>query len=123
MAIWTRKRDRTSDFRKTSLAGKKSANSSAPTENPGKSSFDQERGKLFAVNFREHRKQVGEARIADPHLLAVQDVVLAVRRKHGTGEELRASDPQVASDKAYAPIVSPAASRGRYFFFCSPVPK
>ena len=50
-----------------------------------KSSFDQERGKLFAVNFCEHREQVGEARVGNPHLLAVEDVVLAVGRKHGTG--------------------------------------
>ena len=50
-----------------------------------KSSFDQERRKLLAVDFREHREQVGKARVGNPHLLAVEDVVLAVGRKHGTG--------------------------------------
>src|SRR5208282_2552444 len=48
-------------------------------------SFDQECRELLTVNFREHGKQVGKARVGDPHLLAVQDVVLAVRGKHGTG--------------------------------------
>jgi hypothetical protein len=49
-----------------------------------KISFDEERRKLLAVNFRKHRKEVGETRVGNPHLLAVQYVVLAVRRKHGT---------------------------------------
>src|SRR5258708_21973565 len=53
--------------------------------NSWKSLFYKERGKLFAVNFGEYRKQVAEARVGDPHLLAVQDVMLAILRKHGTG--------------------------------------
>ncbi len=34
-----------------------------------------------------------------------------------------ASEPEVDSESAYAPTVSPDASFGRYFFFCSSVPK
>ncbi len=53
--------------------------------NSWKSLFYKERGKLFAVNFREYRKQVGKTGVGDPHFLAVQDVMFAVRRKHGAG--------------------------------------
>ncbi len=49
----------------------------------GKISFDQKRRELLAINFRENCKQVGKAGVGDPHLFAVQNVVLAIRGKHG----------------------------------------
>ena len=47
--------------------------------------LDQERGELLAIDFGEDGEQVGEVGVGDPHLFAVQDVVLAVGRKHGAG--------------------------------------
>ncbi len=41
-------------------------------------SFDQERRELLAIDFCKHGKEIGEAGVRDPHLFAVQDVVLAV---------------------------------------------
>ena len=40
--------------------------------------LDQEGGELFAVDLGEDREQIGKAAVGDPHLLAVQDVVLSV---------------------------------------------
>src|SRR5271165_4562120 len=45
----------------------------------------QESGKLFAVDLGEDGEQVGEVGVGDPHLFAVQHVVLAVRGEHGAG--------------------------------------
>ena len=54
--------------------------------------LDQESGELLAIDFGEDRIQVREARVGDPHLFAVQDVVLAIGRQdrarsqaHGIG--------------------------------------
>ena len=44
----------------------------------GKILLDEECGELFAVHFGENGEQVGEVCVGDPHLLAVEDVVLAV---------------------------------------------
>src|ERR1039458_4784117 len=44
--------------------------------------FDQEGRKLLAIHLGEYREQIGEAAVGDPHLLAVEDVVLPVGRKH-----------------------------------------
>ena len=49
----------------------------------GEIAFDEERGELLAIDLREDGEQIGEVRVRDPHLLAVQDVVLAVGREHG----------------------------------------
>ena len=57
--------------------------SSAPTENPGVAALDDEAGKFFAVHFGEDDEHIREAAVGDPHFLAVQNPVLAVRRKHG----------------------------------------
>ena len=62
----------------------------------GKVFLDEERRELLAVHFREDRKQVGEVGVGDPHLLAVEDVVLAVGREHGLGaavQRVRAAGP------------------------------
>ena len=48
----------------------------------GRVALDEERGELLAVDLGEDREHVGEAAVGDPHLFAVQDVVLAVGRKH-----------------------------------------
>ena len=38
--------------------------------------------------------------VGDPHLLAVQDVVLAIGREHGLGAAFSASEPMVLSESA-----------------------
>src|SRR5208282_521687 len=60
---------------------------------PRKCLFHEEGGKFLAINLRENSKKIGETGIRDPHLLAVQNVVLPVWRKYGTGaaiERIRA---------------------------------
>ena len=51
------------------------------------SAFNNESGELLAIDFREYDIEVGEIRVGDPHLLAVQDVMLLIGREHrlGTG--------------------------------------
>ena len=44
-----------------------------------------EAAELVAVNFGEDYEEVREARVADPHLLAVQDVELSVFAKARSG--------------------------------------
>ena len=56
--------------------------SSAPDREPGRAALDDEGRELLAVDLGEDREHVGEAAVGDPHLLAVEDVVLAVRREH-----------------------------------------
>src|SRR5262249_37735443 len=48
---------------------------------PGERSFYDERCELLAVDFREYDKNIGERGICDPHLFAIQEVMLAIRRK------------------------------------------
>ena len=43
-----------------------------------KISFHQERSELFSVDLGKDREQVGEAGVGNPHLFAVENVVLAV---------------------------------------------
>ena len=62
--------------------------SSPPMERPGVSFFDQKRGEFFSINFYEDGEQVGKAGVADPHLLAVQQVMLAVLRECGAGTDV-----------------------------------
>src|SRR5215204_4358901 len=40
--------------------------------------FDDERAEFIAINFGENDEDVGEAAVGDPHLLAVENVFLAV---------------------------------------------
>ncbi len=56
--------------------------SSAPDRKSGRAALDDEARELFAIDLREHDVNVGESAVGDPHLLAVQDPVLAVGRKH-----------------------------------------
>ena len=54
----------------------------------GKRSFDDERGEMLAVHFRENYEEIGEAAIADPHLLAGQQVAaVALPRRAGASAE------------------------------------
>ena len=62
--------------------------SSAPTEKPGVPLLDQEGGELFAIDLGEDGEEVGEAGVGDPHLLAVQDVVLPSGGEDGAGAEV-----------------------------------
>ena len=43
----------------------------------GKAALDQKRRELLAVDFREDGEEIGRAAVGDPHLLAVEDVVLS----------------------------------------------
>ncbi len=45
----------------------------------------QEGGELLVAHLGEDREQIGCSAIGDPHLLAVEDVVRAIRRKVGAG--------------------------------------
>ena len=97
--------------------------SSAPTEKPGEVFLDEKRGELFAVDLGEHGEQVGEAGVGDPHLFAVENVVLAVGReqRRACGSSSRRSrwcSPTARRRRPFPPV----ASLGRYFFFCSSVP-
>ena len=74
--------------------------SSAPMENPGKVSFDQECGELFAVDLGEDGEQVGKAGVGDPHFFAVQNVMLAIGESSARVRQLSASDPDEDSDNA-----------------------
>ena len=75
----------------------------------------QKRGELLAVHLREDGEQVGEAGVGDPHLFAVEDVVLAVGESLARARQFSASEPEEASDSAYAPTISPAASLRQIF--------
>ena len=50
---------------------------------PRERTLHQEGGEFLAIYLREDCEQVGEAGVRDPHLLAVEDVVLAIGRKRG----------------------------------------
>src|SRR5580692_8186150 len=51
----------------------------------GEGFLDQERREFFAINFGKDGKQIREAGVGDPHLLAVENVMLAVFRKLSAG--------------------------------------
>ncbi len=60
--------------------------SSGPDGEAGGVALDEEGGELSRRQiFREDSVEVGETAVGDPHLLAVEDVVLAVGREHGAG--------------------------------------
>ena len=52
---------------------------------PGHPLLDDEGGEVLAVHLGEGDVDVGEAGVAEPHLLAVQDPALAVGGEHGPG--------------------------------------
>ena len=51
----------------------------------GKSLLDEKSGEFLAIDLGEDGKEVGESGVGDPHLFAVQDVVLAIGRERGAG--------------------------------------
>ena len=50
--------------------------------------LDQERRELFSIDFRKHRIQVSPAPVRDPHLLAIEHIVLSIRGEFCTGERV-----------------------------------
>ena len=50
--------------------------------------LDQERRELFSIDLCKHRVQVSPAPIRDPHLLAIQHIVLSIRGEFCTGERV-----------------------------------
>jgi len=81
----------------------------------------QESRKLLTIHFGEHREQIGKPGIGDPHLFAVQDVMLAARRKMSAGTAIQRIGSRRSLRQSIGPNNFSAASRGRYFFFCSSV--
>ncbi len=66
--------------------------SSAPGGHAGEFALHQKRGELLAIHFREDGVEIGRAAVGDPHFLAVEDVVLAVRAQIGAsarGQRIR----------------------------------
>ena len=50
-----------------------------PANRESRESFlHQEPGELFSIHFGKNREQVGEPGVGDPHLLAVQNIMLAI---------------------------------------------
>src|SRR5207245_10014339 len=56
-----------------------------PDRKSRKAALDDKGGKFFAVHFREDREYSRESAVGDPHVLAVQDAMAAVRRQSGPG--------------------------------------
>ena len=56
---------------------------------PGELLLDEERTELLAIDFRENRKQIGEAGVGDPHFLAVENVVFAIGRQGGASPAIQ----------------------------------
>src|ERR1035441_8145094 len=97
--------------------------SSAPTEKPGK--FLSTRN---ALNFSPLILAKTVNRSAKPALVIhifspLRLECLPSDESSARARQLSASEPDEASDKAYAPTISPEANRGRYLFFCASVPK
>ena len=64
--------------------------------------------------------------VSNKHREVVQDESKATYEgwcRKAEARQFIASEPDDASDRAYAPTISPAARRGKYFCFCSSVPK
>ena len=47
--------------------------------------LNDERREFFAIDFRENSENIRESAVGDPHFLAVQDPMAAVRRQRGAG--------------------------------------
>ena len=59
-----------------------------------KFALHQKRGELLAIHLRKDGVKIGRATVGDPHFLAVQDVVLAIRAQVGAsagGQRVRSS--------------------------------
>ncbi len=66
----------------------------------GKRALDDERGKFFAVNFREHDVDVRKTAVGDPHFLAVENPVFSVGQKVSARvSEACASEPACGSER------------------------
>src|SRR6266700_5775409 len=92
--------------------------SSAPTENPGKVLSTRN-----AVNFSPLILANTVNRSANPALVIhifspLSTYCLPSGESSARARQFSASEPDDASDKAYAPTISPEARRGRYLFFC-----
>src|SRR5258708_3235413 len=85
---------------------------------PRERALHDERREFLAVDLSKHHVHVREAAIGDPHLLPVQDVVLAL------AVQLRARPPSpaVGTRKRTAPTTPPAPGFG-YFFLSRPLPR
>src|SRR4029077_13249917 len=60
----------------------------------GRAALDDKAGEFLAVHLGEHNVDVGESAVRNPHLLTIQNPVLAIGRKHcasASGERIRAS--------------------------------
>ena len=82
----------------------------------GKCFLHQESRELFTIHFGEHREQVGKSGIGDPHFFAVQDVMLAVRRKMSA----RPAIQRIGSGRSLGQSVGPnnfSRSQPRQIFF------
>ncbi len=55
------------------------------TGDSGESALDEEGGELLAPDFGEDGEEIRFAAVGDPHLLAIQNVVLSVGREVGAG--------------------------------------
>ena len=97
--------------------------SSAPLDD-AHAALDDERGELLAVDLGEDGEDVGEAAVGDPRLLAVEDVVLAVRGqpRGRLGRERVGAGVRLGQARRRRSARA-LASRGRYRAFCSSVPK
>ena len=73
------------------------------------------------VGARPHDRDVGHRAVGDPHLLAVQDPVVAVAAR--AGAHAPGSEPASGSVRPKQPIASPAAMRGSHSCFCSSLPQ
>src|SRR5207248_1721509 len=97
--------------------------SSAPTANPGKV-----RSTKNAVNFSPSILAKTTYRSANPALVIhifspFSKYCLPSAASVALHRAFSASDPEVLSERAYAPIHSPLVNLGRYFFFCCSLPK
>ena len=73
--------------------------SSAPIERPGVL-LDQEGREFFPFDLGEDSKEIGKATVADPHLLAIENVVFTVSDNAARVRKFIASEPEVASESA-----------------------
>ena len=71
--------------------------SSAPLDDAGERALDEERREFLAADFGEDGVEIGRAAVGDPHLLAVEDVVLAVGAQVGARRAASASEPACGS--------------------------
>ena len=56
---------------------------------PRVAALNDERRELLAIDLGEDNKHIGKRCIRNPHLLAVQDIMLTVRRKHSLGAAIQ----------------------------------